>query len=88
MSESSTTPVKNAAGHLVLTQSQADAAQVEYDRLIAEYEASMVGKERSAMEYYTIKALWARAYGGDVIQVVPDPRPEAEAPEEPQAENS
>ncbi len=68
----------SSSRHIVMTQSKADECQREYERLLHEWEANRKG-EPNPMDYYTVKALWHRAYGADQVQIIPDPKPEPPA---------
>lgn len=65
--------VDNERREVILTSAEAAQAQVRYETFVAEYEASRTTPP-SPLEYWTYKALWARAFGADQIRVVDQPQ--------------
>lgn len=64
--------VDNPRREVILTSAEAAQAQLRYETFVAEYEANRTTPP-SPHEYWTYKALWARAYGADQIRVVDQP---------------
>ena len=64
--------VDNPRREVILTSAQAAQAQVRYEALIAEYEANRTTPP-NPLEFWTYKALWARAFGANQIRVVDQP---------------
>jgi hypothetical protein len=58
---------------LVITRSQAAAAQNRYEAMIAEYESKRTTTEPNPVDYWVYKGFWAAAYGAEAVQVVEDP---------------
>jgi hypothetical protein len=67
--DSSTGLVDNPRREVILTSAEAAQAQVRYETLIADYEAKRTAPP-SPHEYWTYKALWARAFGANQIRVI------------------
>jgi hypothetical protein len=64
--------VDNPRREVILTSAEAAQAQVRYEALIADYEAKRTTPP-SPHEYWTYKALWARAFGANQIRVIDQP---------------
>lgn len=67
--DSSGASVVSSRREVILTREEAAQAQLRYEALIADYEARRTSPP-SPHEYFTYKALWARAYGADQVRVV------------------
>ena len=65
-SDSSGGLVVNPRREVILTSAERDQAQLRYEALIADYEAKRTTPP-SPFDYWTYKALWARAFGAEYL---------------------